>query len=627
MSASPISDNQTLKSLLASGHDTFWQQLAKRTAIAKEFDDLSFLSTLRRKAIAREFFPPSQNFAPMKLAMLGGGTLFPLCELVGHTLYMQDNRCEIWSGDYDNYIWELMDESSPLYSFKPDFIFILPQASKYKYSGKLSDSSEQVREQLAKNCSALLELCKRAHEGTGAEVILCNFMLPCYFDPGEIRTRSMASEWNSLKWLNTEIGLNAPSYVHICDLEFLAARTGGLSAKDDKAWFESKQPFSADFAVAVAHEVAHLVGSVRNPSKKVLVCDLDETLWGGVIGDDGLNGIEIGDTSARGECFKEFQRAIKELTERGVVLSVCSKNEIQNAIEPFEKHPEMVLRREDFASFQANFNPKPDNIRQIAAELNLGMDSFVFIDDNPAEIDIVSQFTPAVTGLWLGRDPAEYVARLKDSRLFEARSITQEDINRASQYKQDENRKELLLSAENMDAYLESLEMVAQINDFHEIDVPRLAQLINKSNQFNLTTRRRSEAEVAALVNSSDVCYSLRLQDRFGDLGLVSIIIAKQDNSDLVIDTWLMSCRVLKRQVEQVCMNELFMRAKALGCKRVIGVYIPSAKNGMVRDFFPLMGFTQLKVSDENTQYERMTDDFQLFATKISVRRGSNDQG
>lgn len=627
MSASQISDNQTLKNLLASKDGSFWQELAKRTALSKEFDDLSFLSTLRRKAIARDFSQPQEKVVKSKLAMLGGYTLFPLSDLVSHVLYTQANDCEIWSGDYDNYVWEVMDASSQLYSFAPDFVLLLPPPSRYRYSGKLSDASEQVKDELSRNCSTILDLCKRAHDGTGAEIILCNFILPSYFDPGEIRARSLASEWNSLKWLNMEIGLNAPGYVHICDLEFLAARKGGLTVRDDKAWFESKQPFSADFAVDVAHEIANLIRSIRKPAKKVLVCDLDETLWGGVIGDDGLNGIEIGDTSARGECFKEFQRVIKELNDRGVLLSVCSKNDMHNAIEPFEKHPEMVLRKDDFASFQANWNPKSDNIVQIAADLNLGMDSFVFIDDNPAEIDIVSQFAPDVTGLWLGRDPAEYIRLLKDSRLFETSSITEEDTNRASQYKQDENRKGLMLNAENMDTYLQSLEMVAHINDFQPVDVPRLAQLINKSNQFNLTTRRRSEAEVAALVDSDHVCYSLRLQDRFGDLGLVSIIIAKKEDTDLVIDTWLMSCRVLKRQVEHVCMNELFSRAKSLNCSRVKGIYIPSAKNQMVKDFFPSMGFVQVKASDIETEYETITDQFQEFATKISIIRGSNDKG
>ncbi|MCC7530720.1 MAG: HAD family hydrolase [Candidatus Melainabacteria bacterium] len=627
MSVSPISDYQALKALLASKSESFWQELAKRTAQSRQFYDFSFLSTLRRKAIARDFLPSSGNVRKSKLALLGGCTLFPLSELISHALYMQDNHCEIWSGDYDNYVWEMTDESSDLRSFRPDFVFLLPPASRYKYSGKLSDSKESVLDELTKNCASILELCRRAHEGTGAEVILCNFILPSYFDPGEIRTRVMASEWNSLKWLNMEIGLTAPPYVHICDLEFLAARKGGLEARDDKAWFESKQPFSADFAVDVAREVAHIIRSVRNPAKKVLIVDLDETLWGGIIGDDGLNGIELGDTSARGECFKEFQRVIKELSDRGVILSVCSKNDMHNAVAPFEKHPEMVLRKDDFASFQANWDPKPDNILQIASELNLGMDSFVLIDDNPAEIDIVSQFAPAVTGLWLGTDPSDYIRCLRDSRLFETRSITQEDANRASQYKQDENRKGLLLNAESMEAYLESLKMQAHINDFQSVDVPRVAQLINKSNQFNLTTKRRSEAEVASLVDSDYVCYSLRLQDRFGDLGLVSIIIAKKEKTDLIIDTWLMSCRVLKRQVEHLCMNELFSRARSLNCNTVKGFYIPSAKNQMVKDFFPTMGFTQVKTSDEFTEYETRTGEFKEFDTKISVLRGPNDKG
>jgi FkbH-like protein len=299
---------------------------------------------------------------------------------------------------------------------------------------------------------------------------------------------------------------------------------------------------------------------------------------------------------------------------------------LQNALEPFEKHPEMVLRRDDIASFQANWDPKSDNIIRIANELNLSLDSFVFIDDNPAEIDIIRQFVPAVTALWLGPDPAAYVQRLQDSRLFETRQITEEDTIRVEQYRQDAHRKESFLVTEDMDSYLESLQMLAHINDFAPIDVPRLSQLINKSNQFNLTTKRRTEAEVAALIDSEHVCFSLRLQDRFGDLGLVAVVIAIAQGTSLVIDTWLMSCRVLKRQVEHSCLNELMRRAKDLGCSEIIGVYLPTTKNGMVKDFYSLMGFTKINESSERTEYKVSVPGFQAFHTKISVIRGNNDK-
>jgi FkbH-like protein len=234
------------------------------------------------------------------------------------------------------------------------------------------------------------------------------------------------------------------------------------------------------------------------------VLDLDNTLWGGVVADDGLEGIEVGDTSPRGEAFKAFQKYIASLKARGILLAVASKNDHAKAAEVFEKHPEMVLRLGDFVSFQANWEPKSDNIRRMAAELNLGLDSFVFVDDNPAEIEIVRQFAPEVATIELGPDPSEYVAQLQDCRLFEPRNITSEDVERTQQYQSEAQRQALSATITDMDAYLASLAMEGEIGGFAPVDIPRLAQLINKSNQFNLTTRRRTEADLLALARDPD---------------------------------------------------------------------------------------------------------------------------
>ena len=286
--------------------------------------------------------------------------------------------------------------------------------------------------------------------------------------------------------------------------------------------------------------------------------DLDNTLWGGVVADDGIEGIEIGDTSPRGEAFKAFQKYIATLKERGTLLAVASKNDYAVAAEVFEKHPEMVLRMDDLVSFKANWEPKSENIRQMAAELNLGLDSFAFVDDNPAEIDIVRQFVPEVETILLGPDAADYVAQLQDCRLFEPRNITAEDAERTSQYQSEVQRQALAASVTDMGAYLRSLEMKGTITEFTPVDVPRLSQLINKSNQFNLTTRRRTEADILALMKDPDYAgFSVRLKDRFGDHGLISIVIGRQEGATMLVDTWLMSCRVLKRQVEDEVLNEL----------------------------------------------------------------------
>jgi FkbH-like protein len=610
-----------IKDLLLGNNPAFWSRLEALTREQTEFDDLMFLSSLRRKAAARGVQRPGAPEKPLRLAILGGCSLYPLHELLTHLLAMAGVGCELFLGDYDNYVAEIMEPDGALYRFRPQAVLLLPGAQRCKYPGALTDPREAVQGAAGTVATHLLDLCRTVHDRTGTEVVLCNFTLPARRDLGEFRSRTLASDWSFRKWVNLELGLNAPPYVRICDLEFLANRIGALQAEDPRGWFESKQPCAPALLVELCREAAQVVLGLRTPPKKVLVLDLDNTLWGGVVADDGLEGIEIGDTSPRGEAFKAFQKAIAALKERGVLLAVCSKNDHARALEPFETHPEMVLRAGDFVAFKANWEPKSDNIRQMAADLNLGLDSFVFVDDNPAEIEIVRQFAPVVTTILLGDDPAGYAAQLQDCRYFEPRNITHEDRERTEQYRAESARQTLLASAADMDAYLESLAMEAVVRQFTPVDVPRLAQLINKSNQFNLTTRRRTEAEVQALVGQPEyACFSVRLADRFGDHGLIAIVVGRVTEGALEIDTWLMSCRVLKRQVEELVLNELARLARVNGCSRLVGVYLPTAKNEMVRNHYPRMGFSPRRIAPECAEYVLELDSFRPHPTKINLR-------
>jgi FkbH-like protein len=619
-------DLNKLKTLLRDGDTAFWPSLALLTRQARDFEELFLLSSLRKKAHDRKL--EHKKPAKLRLAILGGYSLYPLHELIEHLCETENFPVELWKGDYDNYIAEIMDEGSALYAFAPEIVFLLPSERRCVYTGKLTDPRELPEAEAQRTVEELLELARKLNQKTGAEIIMSNFIPPARHDPGTYRTRAFGSDWSFRKYVNLQLGLHAPPWLRICDFEYLAYRTGALASRDERGWFESKQPCSPSLMVEVAREVTHLIGALKRATKKVLVLDLDNTLWGGVIGDDGLEGIELGDTSPRGEAFKAFQKYIASLKERGVLLAVCSKNEYAKSIEPFEKHPEMALRMEDIVSFKANWDSKADNIRTMAAELNLGLDSFVFVDDNPAEIEIVRQFAPEVTTILLGPDPADYVGQLQDCRLFEPRTITAEDAERTSQYRSDAQRKELQASVTDMDSYLESLAMEAVISEFTPVDVPRLSQLINKSNQFNLTTRRRSEAEVIAVMNDpGHIGYSVRLKDRFGDHGLISIVIGKRNGSTLHIDTWIMSCRVLKRQVEEEVLNELARLARARGCARLEGVYLPTAKNEMVRDFYPRMGFSLHAENGTGREFELKLDAFRTIPTKIKITRRAYEPG
>ncbi|WP_275173823.1 HAD family hydrolase [Bradyrhizobium sp. CSS354] len=608
-----------------SGDAAFWGHLAARSRQATSFSEMFYLSTLRKKAKLHT----TESVQPrLRLALIGGYNLYPLHELVEHLLAIRGIECERFLGEYDNFVSEVLDGSSPLYAFKPDLAFILPNANHCRFSGALLDAVQHQREAVVGAAEQLLNLAQTFIERSGAAVILANFALPGGLDLGSFRSRTLGADWSFRKAVNLELGLRAPAEVQICDVEFLSARRGITAAEDARAWYESKQPGSPDFLVDVAQELGHLIASRKQSPKKVLALDLDQTLWGGVIAEDGIEGIELGDSSPRGEAFKAFQKYLLSLSERGVLLAVCSKNDHARAIEVFEKHPEMVLRLEHFAAFKANWDPKSDNLQRIADELRVGVDSFVFADDNPAEIEIVRQFQPQVQGVLLGPDPAEFIGRLQAGRHFEPRTVTAEDLGRTAQYNQERRRTELAASVTDMPAYLASLEMRGTIKEFDALDLPRIAQLIARSNQFNLTTVRRSETDIQGLMSRPDYrCFTMRLEDRFGDSGLICVVIAKVEDGVLVLDTWLMSCRVLKRQVEDEIMNEIFRLAEVAGCARVRGIYLPTAKNGIVAGIYKAFGFVRTEDSAARKEFELEVGKYQVRSTKIRVTRRAYEAG
>jgi len=614
-----------VRELLAAKDPAFWPALRCLTLRAEDFSTVLSLATMRKKAFRANV--PGGTDKTIRLAMVGGSSLYPLHELVEQFVGAQAFKgwwqTELFKGDYDNYISEILDPTSDLYAFSPDVIILIPNSQRCVYQGSLTDSPNHQRAAAATAAEDILTLARAARDRSGAEIILANFLPAPDFDPGTFRVRSLGSDWSFRKLVNLELGLNAPSFVHILDAEFLAARRGTASAYDHRGWFETKQLYASDFAVDIAREVGSIVASLHKSSKKVLALDLDNTLWGGVIGDDGMTGIEIGGTHARGEAFRQFQLAISQLAKRGVVLAVCSKNDYKNAAEPFEKHPEMVLRLKDIASFQANWEPKSENLRRIAQELNLGLDSIVFVDDNPAEIEIVNQFVPEIETILLGPDPSTYASQLLNCRYFEPRSITADDLQRGEQYQAQAARTAAMsTSGTDMASYLTSLDMHSVISEFTSVDVPRISQLINKSNQFNVTTRRRTEAEVEALmIDPTHYAFSVRLADKFGDNGLISVVIVRIEGATAIVDTWLMSCRVLKRQMEEEVANEIGRLAILRGCTEVIGHYLPTEKNGMVRDLFPRMGYTLVEDTPERTTWRLETATFTPHSTHIQIDR------
>lgn len=406
----------------------------------------------------------------------------------------------------------------------------------------------------------------------------------------------------------------------LLDIAALAESIGLARWHDAGQWALGKFAFAHEALPIYADHVGRLIGAASGKSRKCLVLDLDNTLWGGVIGDDGLEGITLGNGSAVGEAFLLTQQTALTLRERGIVLAVSSKNDDEVARSAFRSHPEMLLKERHIAVFQANWKDKASNLRAIAEHLKFGLDALVLLDDNPAEREQVRVALPEVAVPEMPDDPALHGATLLAGGYFESVSFTEEDGHRADQYEMNAARAELKATSPNLSEYLRSLEMRLTCRSFDSLNRGRITQLINKSNQFNLTTRRYSEAEVAALEKSPRAWTAqLRLTDRFGDNGIIGVVICLIEVSGWVVDTWLMSCRVLNRQVEQATLNYIVSQASARNAERIIGLYRPTERNGIVKDHYSKLGFQSASSSSTCSRWELETQSYRPIDVPIQI--------
>lgn len=379
----------------------------------------------------------------------------------------------------------------------------------------------------------------------------------------------------------------------VADLASIVGSFGRQTAFDGPLYATADMVLTLETQSRLAEQLADLIAALKGKLRKAVILDLDNTLWGGILGEDGLEGIQLGDHGL-GKAHANLQRWLLRLKRRGILLAVCSKNDEALAKEPFVRHPEMSLHLDDIACFVANWQTKADNIAHIQKILNLGFDSFVFLDDNPAERAVVRQAHPEVCVPELPEDPARWIDFLASENLFETTSYSAEDRARTAQYRTEAQRTAWKATFTNEAEFLRSLKMVATCSPLDAFSIPRAAQLTQRSNQFNLRTRRYTEAELLALAqNPEAVALGFTLSDRFGDHGLVSVIIGIKQGHTLFIDTWLMSCRVLKRGLEAFALNHFAHHARALGCTELLGEYIPTPKNGMVANLYPALGFAQ----------------------------------
>jgi FkbH-like protein len=534
-----------------------------------------------------------------RVALVGNHTLSFLQAPVAVYLAGRGIRADWFTGEFDNYQQELLDENSGLHKFKPQVLLLLLDHRAIHFWPEKGASKEDVRDIISKQVHEWEILWEKAHKGSNAAVIQTNIALPCERVFGNFEAKAPWSLSNYLRELNRITAERTPSYVGICDAEYLSGYLGTQAWFDEPAWYNAGQGFGFQALSLLSRDLASMVAGLLGKSKKCLVLDLDNTLWGGVIGDAGVEGISLGGNPV-GEAFVDFQAYCKRLKERGVLLAVSSKNNDEIAKTPFESHPEMVLKLEDFSAFMVNWNDKATNIKKIASDLNLGLDSFVFVDDNPAERALVRQFLPEVAVPELPDDPALFRRAIDHRNYFETWSLTSEDLARTGYYAADSKRKEAAANIIDLPDFLRSLQQVCTMGKFDDINLQRTVQLTNKTNQWNLTTLRMTEGEVRQRM-SDPAWFTLwvRHRDKFGDSGLIALLIARQTGEIMEIENWLMSCRVINRGVEDCVFEELLGEVRGRGVKVLRGIYRPTAKNAMVADLYAELGF-QCKAKGED---------------------------
>lgn len=570
-----------------------------RAFAARAVSPLLDYSSIRR---LRKFLAPTPGASALRIAVLGGPTTTQLVELLHVCLAGAGIDASLYQCEYGLFRHELLAPDSGLDAFRPQIVILATSGRDLMRQPTITMTAAEVGELVAAETADWMRLWQTAQSRWGASVIQNTGDVSPWNALGHHAVRHAASPDSFIQAVNASWAREAPAFVQLHDLNRLVAELGAREWFDPRFYLEAKMPCGPECLVTYAHSLTSQIVALAGRSRKVLVLDLDNTLWGGVVGDVGAGGVEVGQGSGEGEAYLAFQQYARSLRDRGVVLAVCSKNDDARAREPFEQRDEMALKLDDFACFVANWRDKAENLRAIASQLDLGLDALVFFDDNPAERALVRRLLPMVAVPDVPADPSGYVQALARYRFFETVSFTREDAGRAQSYALNAQRHALASQAGDLDAFLASLQMTARVEPVNPINIERVAQLIGKSNQFNLTTRRRTIAELQQLAaDPAWVTLTISLKDMLGDHGLISVVLAHQQGATLDIDTWLMSCRVLQRGVEAFVRDALVAEARRRGCDTITGSYVPTDRNDMVRDLLPRLGWAAAGATGDTT--------------------------
>lgn len=563
--------------------------------------DAQYLLTHRRQ-IRKALKAQGTAFVDKRVAILGGSTTAAIGWMMELFLLNQGIRPEFYESGYNRYYEEGAFPNAGLEEFRPDIIYIHTTNRNISRYPQINDSPEAVDRMLSEEFGKLEKVWGNLKDTYRCPVIQNNFELPFYRLLGNKDASDIHGAVNFLTRLNLKLYGYAQAHegFYICDLNYISADYGLKEWSDPFYWYMYKYAVNVDAVPFLASNVSNIIKSVFGKNKKGFVVDLDNTLWGGVVGDDGVENIKIGSEEAGGQAYLEFQGYLKAHKQLGAVLNVASKNDRGNALAGLV-HPDSRLHPDDFVEIKANWEPKDRNFEEIARSLNVLPDSLVFVDDNPAERHIIEGRQWGVSAPDIG-EPHHFIQNIDRNGYFEVTTVSSEDQNRNEMYKKDAERRKHQSGFADYGEYLKSLGMEAAIGPFEPVYMARIAQLTNKTNQFNLTTKRHTQAEIEAIAGDpSFITLCGRLKDRFGDNGVVSIIIGRVTGTECHIDLWLMSCRVLKRDMECAMMDELVRRCRERGLQKIYGYYLPTGKNGMVREFYKQQGFKMEAVGQEGS--------------------------
>lgn len=550
---------------------------------------LSKQKKLKRKLLENT---ENQNLISLKIAFLGGSTTNRIIQILQLFLLNFGIKPEFYESDYNRYWEEAVLPNDRLDDFAPDIVCIHTTVHNVINWPDMKSTKQGAEDLLQKEYQHYSEIWDSLRSKYNCIIIQNNFEYPSYRLLGNMDAGSYKGRVNFVSRLNLKFADYAEQTdnFYINDINYLSADYGVAKWHDLSAWYMYKYAFALEAVPQFSYSLSLIIKSLYGKNKKALVLDLDNTLWGGTIGDDGAEAIEIGPETPIGQAYLDVQRYIKELSQMGVVLSVNSKNDPENARAGIE-HTDGCLKLEDFAVVKANWDSKADNMKEIIQELNILPESFVFLDDNPAEREIVQTAFPQIAVPML-ENVEQYIHVIDRAGFFEVTTFSDEDAKRAQMYKENSMRSSLAAEYMNYEDYLRALKMRSKIHEITDADLTRVTQLVNKTNQFNFTTKRYEQSEIKAISDNSEyITLCGRLEDKFGDNGIVSVIIGRKEEKTLHIELWIMSCRVFKRNMEFAMLDELVMKCRQSGIRKIFGYYYPTNKNANIKMQYGVFGF------------------------------------